>query len=51
MFSKSKWIWLAEGETEDQYVEFTDTVIYDGSSKVSIGLSVDSNYTLEKTAF
>ena len=28
MFSKSKWIWLAEGETEDQYVEFTDTVVY-----------------------
>ena len=46
MFSKSKWIWLAEGETEDQYVEFTDTVVYDGSSKVSIALSVDSNYTL-----
>ena len=46
IFEKSKWIWLAEGSSYDQYAEFVDTVAYNGEGKMFINLSCDTDYTL-----
>lgn len=45
VFEKSKWIWHADGETEDSYVEFKDTFTYE-SGRVTVRLSCDTDYTL-----
>lgn len=45
VFSQSKWIWLAEGEFEDQYAEFCDELNYSGGD-VFARISCDSDYTL-----
>ena len=45
VFEKSEWIWLANGETDDQYAEFCDRFVYQGG-KAEIRISADSNYTL-----
>lgn len=45
MFEKAKWIWLAEGQSEDSYAEFRDTFTY-GTGKAEITLSADTDYTL-----
>ena len=44
-FVKGKWIWLASGESEDQYVEFADKFNYNGGAAV-IRLSIDNDYVL-----
>jgi hypothetical protein len=44
-FEKSKWIWLAQEESADQYAEFFDTAVYEGE-KTEIRISVPSDYTL-----
>ncbi len=46
IFSNSKWIWLSSGESEDQYVEFTDSFEYNGEGEVKIRISVDNDYVL-----
>lgn len=46
VFEKAKWIWLAEGQSQDQYAEFTDSFEYSGDGKVNINLSCDTDYTL-----
>ena len=44
-FGTSAWIWLASGESKDQYAEFLDTVCHVGGKTV-INISADSDYTL-----
>ncbi len=45
-FENSKWIWLAAGESEDQYVEFVDSFEYGGEGEVNVRISVDNDYVL-----
>ena len=45
-FKKAKWIWLAEGQLQDQYAEFIDGFDYSGEESVKIDLSCDTDYTL-----
>lgn len=44
-FTKSKWIWTAEGECADSYAEFRDTLLYNGG-EMTMHLSCDTDYTL-----
>ena len=44
-FEKSKWIWLACGEGDDQYAEFFDTVEYNGG-ELLLRISCDSDYAV-----
>ncbi len=44
-FTKSKWIWISEGEIPDSYAEFRDSFAYDGG-QVWMRLSCDTDYTL-----
>ena len=44
LFNDSKWIWIAEGESRDQYGEFKDTFTCGGRTLIRI--SVDGDYTL-----
>jgi hypothetical protein len=45
IFEKSKWIWLSEGEQDDQYGEFRDSfTCFD--TDVYVRISCDSDYTL-----
>lgn len=46
VFSKSKWIWAAGGESPDQYAEFRFPYPYSGAAGVVMNLSCDSDYTL-----
>ena len=43
VFYKSKWIWLASGECDDQYVDFFDSFRTSGG-RVTLYVSADSNY-------
>lgn len=43
VFYKSKWIWLASGECDDQYVDFFDSFKTSGG-RVTLYVSADSNY-------
>ena len=45
-FENSKWIWLAAGESEDQYVEFADSFEYNGEGGAKVRVSVDNDYVL-----
>ena len=45
IFQKSQWIWLASGETPDQYAEFFDK-ISGSDNKTILRLSCDSDYAL-----
>ena len=45
VFKKSKWIWIAQGECEDQYADFCDKIIFDGTEAI-MNISCDSDYEL-----
>lgn len=45
-FSQSKWIWTAEGQCPDQYVEFIKYVTYHEEREALCRLSCDSDYAL-----
>ena len=44
-FENSKWIWIQNGDGQDMYAEFVDSIVYKGERTV-INLSCDSDYTL-----
>ena len=45
MDHRSKWIWLQQGETADQYAEFYDSFVFAGTHAL-LRISADSNYEL-----
>lgn len=45
VFEKSKWIWIKDGGSNDEYGEFFDTFEYTGGEAVC-RISVDGDYTL-----
>ena len=45
IFEKSEWIWLADGEGDDLYAEFVDTVTYGGGAAL-LRISCDSDYAV-----
>ncbi len=45
VFEKSKWIWISNEDSIDEYADFCDTVTYSGGNAV-MNISCDSDYTL-----
>ena len=45
MDHRSKWIWLQQGETADQYAEFYDGFVFAGTHAL-LRISADSNYAV-----